>query len=309
MPVSSRYVLSQGPMLEALAKTAARAITQRFAAGGGNAQRVGQPSAELTRTLPAPSDDLLDAYVAHVGGDPRAYRGRVPAHLFPHWVMPVAADTLKDLPYPITRVLNGGCRMQVNQLMPRGEPIEVRAQLTHVDDDGRRAVLTQHVVSGTRSAPDALVVDIYAIVPLSGGSKDKSKAKSADKPRVPVQAREILRARLPADAGLSFAKLTGDFNPIHWLPVAAHAAGFRNVILHGFGTLARTCEALNRGLWSGDVSRLSVLDVKFTRPLVLPHSIGFYVSGQPASEICVGDAPGGPAYMTGRFETKTARDV
>ena len=30
-------------------------------------------------------------------------------------------------------------------------------------------------------------------------------------------AREVQRTRLRADAGLGFAKLTGDFNPIHWL--------------------------------------------------------------------------------------------
>lgn len=303
MSVSSRYVLSQGPMLAALGKTAARALSQQLG-GKKNAGSAQVPSPELTRTMPAPAGELLDAYVAHVGGDARAYRNTVPAHFFSHWVMPVAADTLVGIPYPLTKVLNGGCRMQVNRPIPRGEALEVRAQLTSIDDDGRRAVLTQRVVTSTKSAPEALVVDIYAIVPLPGGrDKDKSKGKPSDKARVPLEAREIGFARLGSDAGLSFAKLTGDFNPIHWVPAAARAAGFRNVILHGFGTFARSCEAIQRGVLGGDVTRLRVLDVKFTRPLVLPHEVRFFVQGQPASEVFVGDAPGGPAYMTGRFET------
>ena len=300
MPVSSRYVLQQGPMLAALGKTAARAISQQLAGRRGKsaAGPASVPSLEIVRTLAGPSPELVDAYVAHVGGDPRAYKTSVPPHFFPHWVMPVAADTLEGVPYPITRVLNGGCRMQVNRAIPRGEALEVRAQLTSIDDDGRRAVLTQHVVTSTASAPDALVVDIYAIVPLSGGSKDKSKSGAQEKPRVPLDAKEIGFVRLGHDAGLSFAKLTGDFNPIHWVSAAARAAGFRNVILHGFGTLARSAEALNRGVFGGDVKRLRTLDVKFTRPLVLPHEVGFFVSG---NQVFVGDAVGGPAYMTGRF--------
>jgi hypothetical protein len=71
------------------------------------------------------------------------------------------------------------------------------------------------------------------------------------------------------------------------------------VILHGFGTFARCCESLNRGLLGGDVRRLRLLDAKFTRPLVLPHQVGVYVQQR---SVCVGDGIEGPAYMTGHFE-------
>ena len=116
---------------------------------------------------------------------------------------------------------------------------------------------------------------------------------------MPEGYREIGWLKLNANAGLSFAKLTGDFNPIHWVAPYARAAGFRNVILHGFGTFARCCEQLNRGLLGGDVRRLRVLDAKFTRPLVLPHQVGVYVHQR---SVCVGDGVEGPAYMTGNFE-------
>jgi hypothetical protein len=293
MHVSSRHVLRQGPMLTMLGKTAARALTERVRRR--KSRTLITPGPEIQRTIAPLAPALLDEYVKYVGGDPRAYRGIVPAHLFPHWAMPVAAETLRDVPYPILRVLNAGCRMQIRAALPRSEPLHVRAYLANVEDDGKRAVLTQRVITGTATAPDALIADIYAFVPLTTGSKQKR-----EQPRVPNGAHEIDFFHLASDAGLSFAKLTGDFNPIHWLPAYAKAAGFRNVILHGFGTLARCCESLNHGLLGGDVRKLKLIDAKFTRPLVLPHDVGVYVRER---DVFVGDAIDGPAYLTGRFET------
>ena len=74
----------------------------------------------------------------------------------------------------------------------------------------------------------------------------------------------------------------------------------RNTILHGFATLGRAVEGLNKNLWAGDASRLKTIDVKFTKPLVLPARVGVYVRD---GEVWIGDAAGGPAYMTGTFTT------
>jgi acyl dehydratase len=311
--VSSRHVLQQGPMLRTLGKTAARAFAQRVLPQKRGALITITPGPERKRSFAPLSSALLDAYVKHVGGDVRAYRELVPPHFFPHWAMPVAAETFKSLPYPILRVVNAGCRMQVNAMLPRGEALHVRAHLAEVDDDGKRAILTARVITETESAPNALVVDIHAFVPLrakrdgngaarksNGNGAPKASRADADKPRVPRGVHEIDFIKLSADAGLSFAKLTGDFNPIHWLPAYAKTAGFRNVILHGFGTFARACESLNRGLLGGDVRKLRLLEAKFTRPLVLPHAVGVYVHER---DVFVGDGIEGPAYMSGHFAT------
>ena len=82
------------------------------------------------------------------------------------------------------------------------------------------------------------------------------------------------------------------------MPPYAKASGFRNVILHGFATLARAIEGMNRSLFAGDPNRLAWIDVQFTRSMVLPAKVGLYVEG---NRIFVGDAPGGPAYLVGTF--------
>jgi acyl dehydratase len=298
-------VRHQGPVLRTLGAAAITAFKQSAGvAAPGNAPAL--PGPTYRATLPPRPRELVEAYLRHVGGDPSAWRGHVPAHLFPQWTFPLAAKTLDGLPYPLLSVLNGGCRLEVNQLLPANEPLEVEARLEDIDDDGRRAVLHQRVVTGTRSAPDAVVAHLYAIVPLKKKSKDGAPPSEARKPkkeveRVPVDATELARWKLAPDAGLHFALLTGDFNPVHWVRPWAQAFGFRSTILHGFATMARAWEGLSRTRHAGAIDALRVLDVKFTRPLVLPAKVGLYTQGDHA---WVADAAGGPAYLSARVETR-----
>jgi acyl dehydratase len=87
---------------------------------------------------------------------------------------------------------------------------------------------------------------------------------------------------------------------VHWIRPYARAFGFRSTILHGFSTMARAIEGLGRALYAGDTRRVRVFDCRFTRPLVLPARVGLYLRG---SEVFVGDAPDGPAYLAGSFQT------
>ena len=182
----------------------------------------------------------------------------MPAHLFPQWGFPLTGKMVEGLPYPMLAAMNGGCKLTINGALPAGEPLEVTGRLDAVDDNGQRAILDQKIVTGTEANPEAVVAHLYVFIPLGGkGTKRQQKdaAKTTEKARVPVDARELAFFKLGPNAGLDFAKLTGDFNPVHWVPRWANAFGFRNVILHGFGTLARAIEALNRGLFAGDVPR------------------------------------------------------
>ncbi len=299
MAVAAKHILQQGPVVAAIGRTALLALAQQLE-GGGKSGAPATPGRRYDAVVPPRSRDLLRDVIRWSGGDPGAWRGTVPTYLFPQWGFPLQARTLEGVPYPLAKVLNAGCRVQINAPIPAGEPLELTAQLTDVDDDGRRAILHQRLVTGTRSAPEALVVEFQALVPLAKG-KGKSKGKRKPRPRVPVGARELAYWRLGPRSGLEFAILTGDFNPVHWVGPWARASGFRNTILHGFATLAKAWEGMNRALWAGDVHRLTSIDVRFTRPLVLPARVGLYVDGEGG--VFVGDAAGGPAYMTGTYET------
>jgi len=297
MGVSNRFILEQGPTIGALAKGAMHLMLQ--SQGLKQKTPVEPPGPEIQQVLPPRSKELLRAYTKHVGGDPGSYRGVIPPHLFPQWVFPLQTQALEGIPYPMEKVLNGGCRMEIRAPLPADEPLMVRGRLESIDDNGRRAVLHARATTGTSSCPDALVTDMYAIVPLRSKNKDGSKPKKKEKPRVPEEVRELAYWSIGPKAGLDFAKLTGDFNPVHWVPPYARAMGFRNVILHGFSTMARAFEGVARARFAGQPQRISSFDVKFTRPLILPHRVGLYIDGE--DQIYVGDAPGGPAYLIGTF--------
>jgi acyl dehydratase len=293
MPVATRHVFHQRKVLGALVRTAAAAARTR------PTEPVPTPGPEITEDIPARSAKLVSDYIRHCGGSTSSYKKVVPAHLFPQWGFPLMSRTLHDVSYDLRRVLNGGCRIEIHEPLLAGERLHLRARLEDIDDNDRRAVIKQHLVTGTQHNPNAMEAWIYAIVPKKRtGKKGPKKAR----PQVPLDAQEIARWRLGPKAGLEFAILTGDFNPVHWVPQYARMAGFKNTILHGFSTLARAIESLNANVWSGDTRKLHTIDVKFVRPVILPSEVGVFIRGD--GELAVGSAPGGPAYLTGTFTTR-----
>lgn len=290
MSLPVKQLFRQGPVLAALGGAVATALWRTIAGGPSRAPSI--PGPTLRRVVTPPASDLIDDFVRRSGGDPASWRGVVPPHLFPQWGFPLAAAVLADLPYPLIRVLNAGCSFEVRAPIPRGEPLEIAARLESLETDERRALLRTRIATGTRAEPEAHVAELFAYVPLAAGTKAEKKSPET----APLGARELARWRLRPTAGAEFAMLTGDVNPIHWLPPYARAFGFRNVILHGFGTFARAVEALVRGRYAGDARRLARAEARFTRPLVLPAEVGLYLDGD---RIFVADAPGAPAYLTG----------
>lgn len=288
--VATKHVISQRRVIGALA----RAVVLGAVRKNKRAPRV--PGPEIRATVPAPSDALVSDFVRLVGGDPSSYKKSLPPHLFPHWAFPSILRALEGVPYSTARIVNGGCTLRIGKPIPKGEALAVSARLASIDDNGRRALIRVDVTTGTKSVPDALSAEFRALVPLGKGAKG-----SSDKPRIPSDAREIAFFDLPKRSGLDFAKATGDFNPIHWAPRYAKAMGFLSVILHGFGSFSFTFEGLARGLYASNVRRLGALDANFVRPLVLPARVGLYVWGN--GDVGLGDAPGGPAYLLGRYET------
>lgn len=305
MSVPSKHILHQGPVIGAFLQSAVGIAKQNLfpASRPTTTPPVPGPIFENT-TRPLP-DGLLHDYIQEVGGETSWYRGIVPAHLFPQWVFALSQKTLAGLPYPIEKVMNGGCRLEINGAIPRGEALISTAQLSNLDDNGKRVVITQKMTSGTEAHPELINAYFYPIVPLSqkGASGDKKQKQKPKTPRiVPENAREITRWTFGPKAGMNFAKLTGDFNPIHWIDGYARAFGFRGVIIHGFATMAYAIEGLNRNLFGGDVSRLAVFDAQFTKPLHYPANVGLFVDDQGG--VFVGDAPGGAAYLMGTYETR-----
>lgn len=222
------------------------------------------PGEWIERRVPPIPDALLDAYAEHVGASRSTYAGSLPPHLFPHWAFPMSGELMRGLRYPLLRAVNAGCKLEVRGELPRGRELIVRGRLAAIDDDGRRAILTQRFTTGVEGATQLVAAEVRVFVPLSRKRREGADGPPKEAPRASVSARELGRFSAGAGAGWEFALLTGDFNPIHWARPWARASGFPSVILHGFGTFARAWEIASRE------GALRSLDARFTRPLVLP---------------------------------------
>lgn len=299
--VPYQHIRHQGAVLAALGRVALAAVTQ---GKGGQSEHQGPPPDTVVHAVVPPRDDaLIDDFIRWAGGKPSAWREHVPPTLFPQWGFPVLGDALKGVNYPLAKVLNGGCRIETYRPIPRGMPLHLAGCIDHIDDNGRRAVLSQKLVTSSPEGEVLQVAHVYGIVPLKREKKEGA-AKVRKTPKVvSIDARPIGDWKIPANAGLSFACLTGDFNPIHWLSPYAKAAGFGRTILHGFGTLAGALERIRNNAWAGDTRLPEVLDVRFTRPLKLPAKVRIFLDGD---DFYVGQAPGGLALLTGRFGTHSA---
>lgn len=301
MALPTKHIRNQGPVIAMLGSTALevlrRRVTGKVPSGPGEL-----PGPELRATLAPRPRALIRDYVRYCGGDPNSYAHTLPPHLWPQWGFPLGAKTLERVPYPLLSVLNGGCRVEVNAVLADDEPLECTARLLSIDENDRRAVLEYEMVTGTAASPRAVIATSYAIVPLrkGGGDKQKSSGPAKQPERVPLDAEELARWKLGPDAGLAFAMLTGDFNPVHWIPSYAKAFGFRNTILHGFASMAKAWETLVRARFAGSPTAIRSFDVKFTKPLTLPASVGLYLrAGDDHDQVWLGPAPGGPAYLVG----------
>jgi acyl dehydratase len=84
---------------------------------------------------------------------------------------------------------------------------------------------------------------------------------------------------VPNNRGKRYAKITGDYNPIHMSPIAAKLFGFKRDIAHGFGVLAEAIEHSAsidmKGMMgnAGGLEQSLQVDVAFKGPVFLDSDV------------------------------------
>ena len=313
MSVSSKHILSQGPVIKALLKTASITMYSKLAKNK-NKTLSSLPGPVFTDILQPRNSLLIKDYIQNTGGKHSWYRGKIPAHMFPQWGVPILAKTIQNLPYDISRILNGGVRFEIKQDLIADKPLYLKARLLDIDDNGKRVIFKQELITGNSENKEALICQVTAILPLKGKPKsfkadknskneqNQKKLKSDNKSKkqlIPMNTHEIDRWNLTSRSGFDFALLTGDFNPVHWIPVYARLFGFSTSILHGFSTMGRTIESLNHKIWIGKTSNLKTFESRFVRPLLLPNTVSVFVDYNGG--VFVGHAKGGVPYLIGKY--------
>ena len=228
-----------------------------------------------------PSRALVEAYAEHLGVPRERYREQLPPHLFAQWSYAVVARALAGAPYPLHRIVTSACRLEQRAPLSR-DRLRLTAEAEAPRRQGCCVELPVRIRCGTRAEPDALEAILLLSVPGDGEPSPPTT--------IPCGAHAVATWDLDATSARTFAMLTGDLNPLHWLPGYGRLLGFGGRVAHGLSLLARTAEAL--------VDDWRVLDVRFPEALVLPARVSLFVED---AELFVGEEPGGVACLAGSY--------
>jgi hypothetical protein len=249
----------QGPMLKTSARILLQAAGRSILPPRANAAST-QPPAGMTiqRTIAAPPARLVEQYIRWCGATGR-YEGQLPPHMVSQWSLPLVGALLMQLPYRLTRAINQGVSMTVHGPLPRDAALTLSASIESMEPAAGRVRVVVAIFTGVPGLTRLVETRLHMSFLLPGKRPPKTAA-----PRPPDPAWHTAgQWRADASDGLRFALLTGDFNPIHWCGPLARRSVFGGKVLQGFGSLARSIEALGN-------DGFRELDVRFLRPVPLP---------------------------------------
>ena len=302
MAVPYSHALRQGRGIRSLLQVGMSALS-----GGGPPLGV-LPGPVLTETVAPPNDRLLEDTIRWAGGDPARYTQVLPPWMFAWWGLPLFARLLTTAPYPALKIVNQGFAVDHRSHLPRGQALNLSARIMGVREEPTKIRLHLQLVTGTDAVPDAQVVDMFTVMPQKPPAGTPRRTRRGP-PTVDAAWTEVAEWENGAGAGSEFARLTGDFNPIHWIPAAARAGGFKGCILHGFGIAARGLEHLARHRWAEGMDAFAGMDARFTAPLTLPGTARLFLGPaepeDPATHgLAIGRASGGEAFLIGTVRTR-----
>ncbi len=182
--------------------------------------------------------------------------------------------TGRDFPFPLLGLIHLSNRIRV--LRPMGGVGQVRTSV-HVENlqaHAKGAVFDLVTRLDDQLGPlwEARSQMLCKGIQLDGALVD-------DSPEASLPLIEVARWAAPADIGRQYAKVSGDYNPIHLSGISARLFGFPTAIAHGLWNKARTLAALDDHLAEANIE----IDVTFKKPVRLPSEVTLLASAAGSS--------------------------
>jgi acyl dehydratase len=298
--------------LRSMLRLVARGVQARNAApvpeGSGPRRRAATERADI-RIDPA----HVRAYARATGGDgvPAFFEGDpvAPPFYCATWETALALEMFAGLeaPLPLGPIVHVSSETVWARSMLPGDSVRCRVELDRVERTPRGLRLT--VLSRNWLGAGQLCCQGTSVfmVRMKDGRDGGGRASG---PRLEPSASaadesgwtELARWPLPGGSGRRYARVSGDYNPIHLWPWTARPFGFRAPILHGYATAARTAHALVAQRLRGDPSALRRMRIAFRAPLPLPSIACLQVNdGGPEHRFRVAAPDGATVYAEGVY--------
>jgi acyl dehydratase len=173
--------------------------------------------------------------------------GFIPEHgvplTFPHVLgFPLHLMLLTDpaFPWSASGIVHLANTINLRHMLCAGDNVRVEVEsgplVAH--EKGHAFTLNTRIFRGGEAVWDS--DSVYLKRTHGAANPSVPRIESADAPLLERDA----RWQLPAQLGRDYAKVSGDFNPIHLHALAAKAFGFPRAIAHGMWTLGRGIAAL-----------------------------------------------------------------
>lgn len=202
--------------------------------------------------------------------------GFVPGSLLPPTYPHVLAFPLqmklltdKDFPFPLLGLVHLHNRITIRR--PLGNVIKAQVSV--------RVGLLQPHAKGATFGVITQVEDALGLLweeqstMLCRGVHIEGEIEDADEPAT-LPMTELATWSAPADIGRRYAKVSGDYNPIHLSDSSAKLFGFPKAIAHGLWMKSRVLAALEDHLPASNVQ----VSVAFHKPVRLPSGVTLFAS-------------------------------
>ena len=228
--------------------------------------------------LPAIDSAHLARYRAALGFTP----GAVP---LTYWYLPVQrahmATMLSDaFPYRLAGIVHVENELVAYAAPPAGQPVRLDTRIDILPPTGSGAVYCALETVGTAQG-ERIFTCTSKYLAVRGQRSGKGRREAA-----PMQPGSVIDSwTLPPASGRAYARVSGDWNPIHLTRWSARLMGLSAPIIHGMHSVARTCAALE----AAAEERVSAISVRFTAPIPLGST----------AVLTTGSAPGRYALFCG----------
>ena len=200
--------------------------------------------------------------------------------------------TDKNFPFPLLGLIHLSNRIRVLRPMGGVNRVRISVQVQNLQPHAKGATFDLLTTLDDQLGPlwEAQSRMLCRGVKLEGEPVEEVLAST-------MMLTEVARWKAPADIGRQYARVSGDYNPIHLSAVSAKLFGFPTAIAHGLWNKARTLAALNDHLPTANVE----IAVQFRKPVRLPAEVTLLASAAGSSGDFQLAGAGGLEHMVGHW--------
>ena len=224
--------------------------------------------------------------------------GAVP---LPYWYLPVQrahmATLLSDaFPYRLAGIVHVENSLEAHAQARLDAPIALATRIDILPPTASGAVYCALETVGTANG-ERIFSCTSKYLALRGARSGKARAERPAVAPGPVPDAVIDSWTLPPSSGRDYARISGDWNPIHLTRWSARLMGLPSPIIHGMHSLAKTCAALEKTAGRPVAS----ISVRFTAPVPLGETAVLTRGAGPDRYVlfCAGVAAAEGAFTLG----------